>query len=400
MHRGVDLESPASVEDPAGYFGRARAAGPVQWSDAQRGWVVLSHAEVEAAFRDDKRLSADRSRGFQRLMEGRSESLQRAGELLGTWMNFRDAPVQTRLRQPVKGAFTLRAVGELEPSIRSVVAGVMDEFDAEVVDLAHAFARPIPALVIGAIMGVPPGEREHFQAWSHDLARLVFSTEPGMTPDEAIGEASDEFIAFFGELIERERREPSGSLLTTIVHETGHELSEFELIGACTLLLFAGHETTTTLIGNALGLLLEREDLLRELRANPALDETAVEEFMRAVGPARAMIRKVSVEHERGGRSLERGQRLYLCIAAANHDEQVFHEPGRINLARDPNPHLGFGWGPHFCLGANLARLEARIALRMLLDRFSAIEPEGPLPELEGSVVGFGRRPLHARLNA
>lgn len=209
--------------------------------------------------------------------------------------------------------------------------------------------------------------------------------------------AAREFMAFFTQHIERERREPGDSLLGYVVRAQGDRLEEIELVGLCTLLLFGGHETTTLLI-NSLGLLLERPDLREWLDRHAEGWETAVEEFMRVGGPARTMPRKVRVEHERGGHVLRAGDTVFLCIAAANHDPAVFAAPGEVNLARDPNPQLGFGWGLHHCLGANLARLEARIALQMLLERFPRMAPAGVVPPVRGSVMGFGRRPLPAAL--
>jgi cytochrome P450 len=171
-----------------------------------------------------------------------------------------------------------------------------------------------------------------------------------------------------------------------------------ELVGACTLLLFAGHETTALLITNALALLLERPELADWLRARPEGYPAAVEEFLRVAGPARSMARKVAVAHARGGRPLAAGDTVFLSIAAANHDEAVFRDPARLDLARSPNPHLSFGWGPHFCLGANLARLEARLALHALLEGFPEMAPAAPVPPLAGNLLGFGPRPLLARL--
>jgi cytochrome P450 len=165
-------------------------------------------------------------------------------------------------------------------------------------------------------------------------------------------------------------------------------------VGACTLLLFAGHETTASLLGSALAILLERPDLRKWLRERPDAYEAGVEEFLRVVGPARTMVRKVAQAHSRGGHALEPGDNVFLSIAAANHDEAVFREPQRLDLARDPNPHLAFGWGPHVCLGANLARLEACIALRTLLERFPALDLAEPVSPLTGNVMGFARRKL------
>lgn len=394
----VDLACDDAINRPAEYFGRALEAGPVQWSDAQRAWVALSHPEVEAGFRDNDVLSAERSGAFARAARGRSDAFVKAVDLLSGWMNFRDPPAHTRLREPVKGAFTPRRVNALEAQVQQIVDQAIDRFEGDVVDLNEAFAHPVPALVIAAILGAEAEDRERFQGWSGDLGRLVFAMEPGKIAEEPVNRAVAEFVTFFGRLIERERREPTGSLLSAIVHSEIGALSEMELIGACTMLLFGGHETTSTLLANTLCILLERPDLVEQLRAHPELTASAVEEFLRVCGPARSMPRKVARTHERAGRTLEAGQNIFLGIVSANHDPAVFREPGTIDLSRDPNPHLGFGWGLHFCLGANLARLEARIALRTLFERFERFEPGAPIPPAKASAMGFGRRPVPARL--
>jgi len=396
----LDLGCEASIRDPAGYFASARGGGDVQWSERHRAWVLLSHAEVAGAFRDHQRLSSDRMDTFERAARGRSEAFHRAVEMLHAWLNFRDPPAHTRLREPLASAFTPRAVSGLEARIRAIVAERLDALAAAEgpVDLSAEFARPLPALVIAAVLGVEGEERERFQAWSDDIASLVFSLQPGAVEEEPVARAAQEFIAFFERHIEREQRKPGDSLLSYVVQAEGDRLSAIELVGLCTLLLFGGHETTTTLLINTLATLLERPDLRAWLREHPEADESAVEEFMRVGGPARTMPRKVREEHERGGQLLRPGQTVFLCIAAANHDPAVFARPGEIDLLRDPNPQLGFGWGLHYCLGANLARLEARIALRMLLERFPAMRPAGPIPPVRGGVMGFGRRPVPALL--
>jgi len=313
-------------------------------------------------------------------------------------MNFRDDPAHQRLREPVRAAFTPRAVSALEKDVRDTVERTIAAFEGDTVELWSAFARPIPALVIAAMLGAEPEDRARFPGWSDDLAGIVFSLAPSAIAEAPVVQATREFVAFFTRLIERERLHPSGSLLSALVHSDAGQLSTLELVGACTLLLFGGHETTTSLINHALGILLERPDLAAELRSHPEKWDTAIQEFMRVVGPARTMARKVSVAHTRGGRDLARGDTAFLSIAAANHDEAVFASPAEIDLGRDPNPHLGFGWGPHFCLGANLARLEARVALQTLLERFPALHLAEPLAPLTGATMGFTRRLLSARL--
>jgi cytochrome P450 len=187
-------------------------------------------------------------------------------------------------------------------------------------------------------------------------------------------------------------------VLTAIVQSDVGSLSTLELVGACTLLLFGGHETTASLIDQSLAVLMERPDLSESLRAEPALWPTAVDEFMRTVGPARSMARKVAESHERGGRALAAGDTVFLSIAAANHDDEVFAAPEVLDLARAPNPHLGFGWGAHFCLGSSLARLEARIALATLLERFPRIRLAAPLEPVSGGTMGFSHRPVVVHL--
>jgi len=398
----IDLESRYAIDHPAEFFAEARRiGGDVQWSEIHRAWLVLSHAEVEAGFRDSDKLSSDKVKSFERVASTRSPAFEKVVEILSGWMNFRDPPAHDRLRKPVASAFTPRAIAELEPQVQEIVDSVIDEFPADGVDLNRDFARIVPALVIAAILGVEGDARKRFQDWSDDLAHLVFSMNPGEdTDDGSITRATTEFTEFFTERIERERSHPSGTLLTSVVENSGEELTALELVGACTLLLFGGHETTTILLSNAIALLMVRPDLQQWLREHPEADDTAPDEFVRIGGPARALPRKVIVAHERGGQQLEVGQNVYLCVAAANYDPAVINDPATVDLTRKQNYHLGFGTGLHYCLGATLAKMEARIAIRTLLTRYSDIRPDGPIAEVRASAMGFGRRPLAAVLTA
>jgi cytochrome P450 len=298
----------------------------------------------------------------------------------------------------VRAAFTPRRVAALEKDVREIVNRAIEEFPSDSVELHEAFARPVPARVIASLLGAAQSDSASFQRWSDDLAQIVFSLAPRQVDEAPLVAATREFAGFFARLVQREREDPSGNLLSALVHSEVGGLDTLELVGACTLLLFGGHETTTSLLDQSLALFLERPELADELRAHPERWDTAIDELMRAVGPARAMARKVAVAHERGGQSLAVGDTVFLAIVAANHDAAVFATPERVDLSRAPNPHLGFGWGPHFCLGANLARLEARVALQTLLERFPRLRPAGPIPPLRGSTMGFARRLLHVRL--
>ena len=203
-------------------------------------------------------------------------------------------------------------------------------------------------------------------------------------------QAAHAFREFFGALVTDRRQGDDDSLIARIA-SLGTDFDLAELVGMCTMLLFAGHETTTSLIQNVVASLLERPDLAARLRAEPEIVPTAVDEFLRVQGPARTMVRKVAQPHERAGHPLEPGQTVYLCIAAANHDPRVFVEPGRFDPCRDPNPHLGFGWGLHHCLGAQLARAETVAVITRLLDRLPELRPAGAVPPLTGATMGFQR---------
>ncbi len=393
--KDIDLNDPASVENPHAYWSHFREMGPVQWSDAHRAWAILDHAELSEAFRDGRLLSADRVTPLERVAQHRPASFAKVVELLGGWMVFRDPPLHTHLRDPLRNVFTPRRVENLQDTVSRVVEEVVDGLPKQI-DVRKDFAGPLPAWVIAELLGVQADERDLFQGWSDDLATIVFATDPHtIAPEQAIA-AADEFSDFFQHLIDRERVEPSNTLMTLLVDGAGDQLSDLELVGACTLILFAGHETTTSLLMNTIGLLATRPELVEDFRTSDT--ETAIEEILRVLGPTRSMYRKVAVEHERGGHSFAVEDNVLLCVAAANHDPQVFSNPGTLMLDRDPNPHLTFGWGLHHCLGAHLARLEARLALEALLTKYQTFESVGTVPPIEGTVISSIQQPLHLRL--
>ncbi len=392
----IDLNDPASIDDPHSYWSRYRDMGPVQWSDAHRAWVVLGHAELSEAFREGHLLSADRVTPLERVAAHRPLSFAKVVELLGGWMVFRDPPLHTHLRDPMRNVFTPRRVATLEEMVSQVVDEIVGGL-GDVIDVREDFAGPLPAWAIAAVLGVEASDRDRFQGWSDDLATIVFATDPHTTAPEQATAAAGEFSHFFQRLIDRERVEPSETLMTALVNGAGDQLSDLELVGACTLILFAGHETTTSLLMNTMGLLATRPDLVEELRVRDL--DTALEELLRVLGPTRSMYRKVAVAHERGGQALAVDDNVLLCVAAANHDPDVFDEPGRLKLDRDPNPHLTFGWGLHHCLGAHLARLEARLALKALLRRSRTFEPVGFVPPIEGTVISSIQQPLRIKLS-
>ena len=262
-------------------------------------------------------------------------------------MNFRDDPAHARLREPVRAAFTPRRAGAFEADVRAIVEGAIDAFprDGEV-ELYEAFARPIPARVIASLLGAEPEDSTRFMRWSADLAAIVFSLAPSAVDEAPLVSATREFASFFGALVERERARPSGNLLSALVHSEVGELGPLELVGACTLLLFGGHETTTNLIDNALALLLERPELAHMLRVHPERWDTAIDELMRVVGPARTMARKVAVAHERAGQSLAPGRDRLPRDRRREPRPRRLRGPGRGRLRAHAEPAHGLRLGP------------------------------------------------------
>ncbi|MEM7340733.1 MAG: cytochrome P450 [Actinomycetota bacterium] len=396
----IDLAGAEANNDPAGFAARVLADGPVQWSDTHRAWLLLGHAAVADGFRDT-RLSADRITPLERLAQERPASFGKTVELLSGWMVFRDPPAHTRLRDPVRRAITPRTVDGLGPRIEATIDELLAPIAAgEEWDFKERIAAPLPALIIADLLGVPGSERHRFQGWSDDLAQIVFSTQPGSLEADDLAEATAQFTSFFGELLDHRRRHPGNDLVSVMATDGADELTAMELIGACTLLLFAGHETTTNLLTSSVRLLHDHPEQRRRLvgEGSASVEATAADELLRLVGPAKAMVRKVAVDHERAGQTFTAGDRVYLVILTANRDPAVFDSPGEVDLGREPNQHLGFGWGLHHCLGAPLARLEATITLRRLYGRFGDLTLLDPSRPWSGNALGrgFGRMPVRS----
>jgi len=360
----------------------------VHRSEVHRAWLVLSHAGVSAGFRD-QRLSADRIPAFERMAATRPPGFAQVVDLLRGWMVFRDDPAHNRLRDPVRRAFTPRRIADMAPAIERTAAELLDDFDGG--DLKRAFAMPLPALVIADLLDIPREDRAEFTRWSQLLAAVVFAAEAKQTSAEPAIAGAELFWSYFTDLCDHRRRHPGDDLVSELVAAVGPGgLEPVELVGACTLLLFAGHETTTNLLTNGPRVLLDdATGALDRLRAEPDLWSTAVDELLRLEGPAKLMVRRAREDVELDGVRIPAGDTVWLVILAADRDPAVFERPDELDVARDPNPHLAFGWGIHHCLGAPLARLEGTIALRALFDRFPSISAAEPA-RWGGGALGRG----------
>lgn len=368
-----DILAPAVVADPHPFFRRLREHSPVHWSARHRAWILTRYKDVMAGF-GDERLSTDNIRPLEaKLSTADRERFAPAAKLLSSWMIFTDPPVHTGLRAPVRTAFKPKAVEALRPALEARVDELLAGMGGQGrCDLVREFAFPLPADAIAMLLGVPAERRQDFKRWSGMLGALV--TGKTGRPDvwERALQAERHFSELFSGLIERYEREPADNLITELIRarDAGEYLSADQMVGACALLLFAGHETTTNLIASGTLALLRHPGQRERLLAEPERIESAVEEMLRFDGPSKVLVRRVRHPFDCQGHRFEAGQRVFLAVAAANRDPDEFPAPDRFDIARAPNRHLSFGWGRHFCLGAQLARLEAQIAVRRLLERF------------------------------
>ncbi|WP_062435517.1 cytochrome P450 family protein [Herbidospora daliensis] len=384
MSHGLPELGDDYLRDPHGAYQALRAEGPVVqvvMPNGIRMWLVTRYADAREALADP-RLRKDAAalrEALQRAVTTPDARVQPA-ELASHMLNS-DPPDHTRLRRLVSKAFTPRAVERLRPRVEEIAAGLLDGMDGEV-DLIDAFAYPLPMTVICELLGVPERDRDDLRAHLRGLLERPFRAGDDPTErDRRIGGLVDRFSA----LIEEKRARPGDDILTGLVQARDQEdkLDDVELISTCFLLFLAGHETTVNLIGNAVLALLTHPDQRAELIGNPGVIDDAVEEFLRYDGPLNFAPQRVTGEDVTiAGVTIPKGELVAVALSAADRDPAEFPEPDRLDLTRDDGPHLAFGHGIHYCLGAPLARLEARIALARLFERFPEMSLAAPASEL------------------
>jgi cytochrome P450 len=369
------LFGPEMRADPYPVYRRLRETDPVHWHEPFGAWVLTRYDDVIAALHDP-RFSAERA-GKMQEMTG-SEELRPFFAFLSSRMLYADPPRHTRLRTLVSKAFTPHAVEAMRPHIQGLVDQFLDRVQGQGrMDVIADLAYPLPVTVIVEMLGVPVRDRDRLKQWSDDFV-AYFAKHPAQVTPEEYRRAVQAVAAereYFGAAVAPLRQHPRPDLLSAMVHaeEGGDRLTEDELHGSANLLLTAGHETTTNLIGNGTLALLRHPDQLAKLRADPSLLPGAVEEFLRYDGPVQFTHRLAKEDIALRGQTIRKGQFVYLMLAAANRDPARFPDPDRLDIARKDNHHVAFGQGPHFCLGAPLARLEAQIAFGTLLRRFPTL---------------------------
>jgi len=363
---GTELFDGDFWRDPYPAFAVLRAEQPVVRAETQDGpvWLITRYEDVRSAL-TDPRFSKDWR--YTLPPEARAEA---PGNPI-PMMLLVDPPDHTRLRKLVSRSFTVRRIAGMRPRIEQITAELLDALPAsEPVDLMSQYAFRLPVQVICELLGVPAEDRDRFGAWS---TTMVDESSP-----EETGAASGQLFGYLGELIARKRAEPDGALLSALVEVADDEdrLSEEELLGMAMLLLIAGHETTTNLIGNAVLGLLTHPDQLALLRERPELLPAAVEEFLRWDSPVyNAPVRFTTEDVGVAGTVIPAGSVVQLALGSANRDSTRFPDADELRVDRDASGHVAFGHGLHFCLGAQLARIEGEVAIGALLGRFPGLRP-------------------------
>ena len=403
-----DLFRPTDTEflqDPYPAYARLRAEAPIAWYDGWGAWIVTRHRDVTALLRD-RRLGRVMHQPAPRAEPPAAptpptptspaassppatpsphaafDAIQ-AGSLLEI-----EPPDHTRVKQAVQEVFTPRHVRALRGRVEALVEGLLDAVEARgerEFDLLRDFAEPVPVTVIAELLGVPEADRHRLLPWSKAIIGM-FEPERTLAMASAADAAAGEFAAYVRALMAAKRARPGDDLLSrmVVVHDADPaRLTEGEVVANAILFLNAGHEAVVNVIGNGMLALLRHPEQLRELRADPGLLATAIEEMMRYDSPLQFFERYVLEDLVFEGHAWPRGTRLCLYYAAANRDPETFDDPDRFDLRRDPNPHLAFGLGVHYCIGAPLARLELGVALQALLRRFPSLALVGAPPRFQ-----------------
>jgi cytochrome P450 len=396
----LDLKSAANVQNPFPLYVWLRDHDPVHWSDSFNAWVITRFDDVVDIFNRPETFASDRFRKIDERYASRRPAVRAVADVLGHWLVFRDPPDHDRMRELLQRSFTPKQLESSRDRVQATVDALIDRVVARgTMDFIRELAFPLPATVIAGLLGVPEPDLEQIKAWSDRLAAYL-----GGAIDERdnFAEASagvGALVEYFHRHLAARERQPRADLMSLMLraeHE-GDRLTHDEVVANCVLLLFAGHETTTNLLGNGLFHLLRHPAELALLRADPSLLHGAIEELLRYDGPVPATVKIATEDVPWHGRTIRRGDMVVPLMSSANRDPRQFPDPDRLDVRRPFERHVAFAAGMHFCLGAWLARLEARVVLAAVLQRLPTVTLVPPEPRWKPMIFLRGLESLRLR---
>jgi len=373
----IDFNNPTFVADPYEQLKALREIGKPVWHEGMQIFLAARHSDANDVFRNKSlgRIFTDKSPEF----EWETFNWLHSDSILDS-----EPPKHTRLRSLVAKAFNRNKIEGMRPAVERITQQLLDAIDEKVksgesFDLIADYAEPLPVKIIADLLGFPESEEHLLRPWSQSIVKM-YEVNPSEQYQIEAKKAAGEFAEYVRNLAENRKTNPGQDLITdlAIVEENGEKLNSHELVATCVLLLNAGHEASVNAFGNGMVAALERPDQAELLRKNSrAITETALEEFMRFDAPLHLFERTATVDTELGGVKIEKGQKIAALIGSANRDSSVFERADEMDLTRDPNPHIGFGAGIHFCLGAPLARLEMSVSLPALWEKYPNMQLAG-----------------------
>ena len=373
----IDFNNPTFVADPYEQLKALREIGKPVWHEGMQIFLAARHSDANDVFRNKSlgRIFTDKSPEF----EWETFNWLHSDSILDS-----EPPKHTRLRSLVAKAFNRNKIEGMRPAVDRITQQLLDAIDEKVksgenFDLIADYAEPLPVKIIADLLGFPESEENLLRPWSQSIVKM-YEVNPSEQYQIEAKKAAGEFAEYVRNLAEHRKTNPGQDLITDLamVEENGEKLNSHELVATCVLLLNAGHEASVNAFGNGMVAALERPDQAELLRKNSrAITETALEEFMRFDAPLHLFERTATVDTELGGVKIEKGQKIAALIGSANRDSSVFEKADEMDLTRDPNPHIGFGAGIHFCLGAPLARLEMGVSLPALWEKYPNMQLAG-----------------------
>lgn len=372
------LLDPQVLANPYPLYHRLRTEDPVHWDHYLHAWVVTRYSDVVHVF---QRYSADRTHSPEKLERMGMQQLAPIAQVMVKQMLFLDPPQHDRVRRLAAIAFTPRRVERLRAHIQEITDALIDAASAGgEMEVMEDLANPLPAIVTAEMLGVPTSDHVKLKNWSQDFAEMLGNFQHN--PDRAMRvlRTVSEMTAYFRDAVRRQATSPTEGLVNALAtaEVNGDRLTEEEVVANVIVTMVGGQETTTNLIGNGLLTLLRHPREMEWLRDNPAAIPTAVEELLRYESPSQHTARLAPADVELGGRRIQRRQAVIAVMGAANRDPERFPDPDRLDLTREDNRHVAFGWAGHFCFGAPLARIEGQIAFGTLLRRFPRMRLAAP----------------------